>query len=432
MSRLPTWIQNYRTLPRPVVLFACGQFMINLITATQFLLLNLFLKQEGFDDPTIAALGSNRFLAALVLALPAGLWLRGKPLKPVIIIGSILYPIATLASIEFSRLGMLNAATIGFLGTGVAILMINVASLPMILRLTPDDRSSEALSLLFATWAAASICGSVLSTALQAIGTIEIGSHTFLLNEHFTLVAVTIIAFSAPFLYARLPNSPPTPQSLKHWMHIPRNDIPVILRSIFPTVCIATGAGLSIQFLNLFFSNVHDVSARDYSAYSFFSNILVFFIGLSVPEIKRRLGWRGAILGVQTIAMLLLVLLGFTELMRTISWALPLAIFCFILRQPLMNMAAPSTSELIMRYVGEHNRELLSACNGAMWSGAWWIAARSFQILRANDFPYWQIFLMTAGLYLVGTISYLGLIRAVEKTDSNAEDNPSIPVSEPP
>ncbi len=431
MPRLPTWIQNYRSLPRPVVLFACGQFMINLITATQFLLLNLFLKQEGFDDPTIAALGSNRFLAALVLALPAGLWLRGKPLKPVIIAGSILYPIATLASIEFSRLGMLNYATVSFLGTGVAILMINVASLPMILRLTPDDRSSEALSLLFATWAAASICGSVLSTILQAIGSVQLGSFLLPLNEHTTLVTVTLIACSAPFLYARLPNSPPTQQSLKHWMHIPRHDIPVILRSIFPTVCIATGAGLSIQFLNLFFSNVHNVSARDYSAYSFFSNLLVLFIGLSVPEIKRRLGWRGAILGVQTIAMLLLVVLGLTELMRAITWALPLATFCFILRQPLMNMAAPSTSELIMRYVGEHNRELLSACNGAMWSGAWWISARSFQLLRANDFPYWQIFLMTAGLYLIGTFSYLGLIRSVEKDATKSDDDDSFPISQP-
>jgi len=428
MPRLPIWIQNYRSLPRPVVLFAGGQFMINLITATQFLLLNLFLKDQGLDDPTIAALGSNRFLAALLLALPAGLWLRGKPLKRPLIAGSILYPIATLASIEFARLGMLNAATVGFLGTGVAILLINVASLPMVLRLAPDNRSSEALSLLFATWAAASICGSVLSTILQAIGSVNIASLTIPLNEHTTLVIVTLIACSAPFFYASLPNPPPTKQSLKHWMHIPKKDWPLILRSVFPTVCIATGAGLSIQFLNLFFSNVHDVSSRDYSAYSMVSNVFVLLVGLSVPEIKRRLGWRGAILGVQTIAMVLLVILGLTELIRAISWALPLAVLCFVLRQPLMNMAGPSTSELIMRYVGPHNRELLSACNGAMWSGAWWIAARSFQLLRANDFPYWQIFLMTAALYLIGTLSYLGLIRTVEKSTEETT-NESVTVS---
>ena len=59
----------------------------------------------------------------------------------------------------------------------------------------------------------------------------------------------------------------------------------------------------------------------------------------------------------------------------------------------------------------------MSACNGAIWSGSWWLAARMFENLRAHQLPYWQIFLITAALYLVGTISYLGLIRAVERRE---------------
>ena len=68
-----------------------------------------------------------------------------------------------------------------------------------------------------------------------------------------------------------------------------------------------------------------------------------------------------------------------------------------------------------MTYVGEGNRELVSACNGAIWSGAWWLAARTFQVLRANEFPYWQVFMVTAALYLVGAIAYLSLIRSIEQ-----------------
>ena len=89
-----------------------------------------------------------------------------------------------------------------------------------------------------------------------------------------------------------------------------------------------------------------------------------------------------------------------------------------------MNMAGPSTSELSMAYVGERNRELMSACNGAIWSGSWWLAARAFEALRSHQFPYWQIFLMTAALYLIGTLSYLGLIRTVEHRERR-DDNPS-------
>jgi hypothetical protein len=83
-----------------------------------------------------------------------------------------------------------------------------------------------------------------------------------------------------------------------------------------------------------------------------------------------------------------------------------------------MSMAGPATSELTMNYVGEDNRELISACNGAIWSGAWWLAARTFEIFRAHHLPYWQVFLTTAALYLIGTFSYNGLIRSVERKKS--------------
>jgi hypothetical protein len=125
---------------------------------------------------------------------------------------------------------------------------------------------------------------------------------------------------------------------------------------------------------------------------------------------------------VQSAAVVMLALMGLTELWKDAAWALPVALVCFVFRQPLMNMAGPSTSELGMTYVGERNRELMSACGGAIWSGSWWLAARGFQLLRGHEIPYWQIFLATALLYLVGTLSYLGLIRAVETREAEADD----------
>ncbi|OYV05406.1 MAG: hypothetical protein CFE26_11780 [Verrucomicrobiales bacterium VVV1] len=309
--------------------------------------------------------------------------------------------------------------------------MLNVASLPMTLRLTPAHQSSEALSLQFATWAAASICGGLLSTALQAAGKVQLGGITMVFDEHATLLILTLIACAAPIFYLKLPDPVPEKNSSHHWLHIHREDWPLLLRSLVPTLCIATGAGLSIQFLNLFFSHVHHLSSRDYSAFGSISNVLVLFVGLLVPEVKRRFGWRGAILGVQIVAVGLLVVMGLTELQKAAVWALPVAVAAFILRQPLMSMAGPSTSELTMSYVGERNRELVSACSGAIWSGAWWIAARTFQILRSHDLPYWQVFLTTGVLYLFGTVAYLGLIRVVEKRHASEASSDPLPAQEP-
>lgn len=418
MPRLPQWIESYRTLPKCVLQLVAGMFLINLINSAQFLLLNLFLKERGLADPDIAALNSQRFVATFFLALPAGLWLRGKPLRKSLLIGSILFPLTALASLETVRVGAMGAASFSFLAMGFAGLVLNVASLPLMMRLAPPRQSSEALSLMFATWGAASICGGVLSSVLQWIGKVDLGGLQITLDEHATLLILTLCGLAAPFLYASLPDPVPAEKSKHHWLHVHREDFPVLLRALLPTVCIATGAGLSIQFLNLFFSNVYQLESVTYSAFGSVSYVLVFFMGLIVPEVRRRLGWRGAIIGVQSAGVVMLVLMGMTELWKHAAWALPVALVCFILRQPLMNMAGPSTSELSMTYVGERNRELMSACGGAIWSGAWWLAARVFQALRAQEIPYWQVFLATAVLYSIGTVSYLGLIRVVERRES--------------
>lgn len=414
-------------LPEQVFIFAAGQFLISLITSAQFLLLNLFLKQKGLDDPEIAALSAQRFVATFFLALPAGLWLRGRPLRVPLLLGSILFPLTALASLETVRLGMMDAAGWCFLGMGFAGLLVNVASLPMALRLAPEEHSSEALSLLFSTWAAASICGGLLSGVLQGIGRIDLGGIHLVFDEYSTLLTLTLVACAAPLFYARLPDPVPETRTARHWLHVHREDWPLLAKALIPTVCIATGAGLSIQFLNLFFSHVHHLGAAAYSGFGTVSNVLVLFAGLVMPEVKRRFGWRGAILGVQGLAVCLLVVMGLTEPWSAAWWALPLAVTCFILRQPLMSMAGPATSELTMNYVGERNRELVSACNGAIWSGAWWLAARVFQLLRSHQLPYWQVFLATAVLYLIGTLSYLLLIRHIERRERRVENVPPIP-----
>lgn len=422
VPRLPAWLERYRTLPKCVLQFAAGQFLINLINSAQFLLLNLFLKERGLLDPAIAALTSQRFLATFFLALPAGLWLRGRPLRKPLLVGSIVFPLTALCALETVQHGAMSAASVSFLAMGFAGLVLNVASLPMMLRLAPPKQSSEALSLLFATWGAASICGGVLSSALQSIGKVDIGTFHVVFNEHSTLLVLTICGLGAPFIYARLPDPVPAEKSTKHWLHVHREDFPILLRALVPTVCIATGAGLSIQFLNLFFSNVYHLDSAKYSMFGSVSYVLVFAAGLIVPEVRRRLGWRGAILGVQSAGVVMLAIMGLTELWKEAAWALPVALVCFIFRQPLMNMAGPSTSELSMNYVGERNRELMSACSGAIWSGAWWVAARVFEILRSHHLPYWQVFLTTSVLYLIGTFTYIGLIRAVEKRESSEAD----------
>lgn len=95
-----------------------------------------------------------------------------------------------------------------------------------------------------------------------------------------------------------------------------------------------------------------------------------------------------------------------------------LAAGAFIVRQPLMNMASPITSELVMKYVGEQNRELISAIETGLWNASWFISAKIFQLLRELELPYYQIFIITAILYSLGTVTYLLLVKKYNKETS--------------
>ena len=117
------------------------------------------------------------------------------------------------------------------------------------------------------------------------------------------------------------------------------------------------------------------------------------------------------------------------ELYVTYSFALIIALVAYIFRQPLMHMAHPASNELLMNYVGKRNQELISALSSSLWSASWFISAKVFEWLRLIDFRYYEIFLITAGLYIIGNILFALLIREYESKKGVSSIN-SIPIDD--
>jgi MFS family permease len=183
-------------------------------------------------------------------------------------------------------------------------------------------------------------------------------------------------------------------------------------------VVIAVGAGLTIQFMNLFFFNVFGVDYDVFSLMGAVTSALASIAVLFVPKLKARFGYRGAITATQSGAVLALIGLATTAYYAGAVWALVLAVVLYALRQPLMNMANPMTSELAMYYVGERNREMTSAMTGAVWSGSWFFSAIIFSRLRAADVGYAPIFYITAALYALGVVGFYQLINRYERREA--------------
>jgi predicted MFS family arabinose efflux permease len=192
-------------------------------------------------------------------------------------------------------------------------------------------------------------------------------------------------------------------------------DWPVIIKALIPTLIIAVGAGLTIPFISLFFEEVHGMHKGTFSVVSSVAALLVAWGALLVPLIKNRMGYKIAIPSTQSLAVVSLVALATTQYYNHVGIAVVIAVICYLLRQPLMNMAGPMTSEIVMNYVGEKNREIVSALTSAIWSGSWFVSGLGVQIMFAQGLKFVNIFLITALLYSVGVIWYMILVRDYER-----------------
>jgi hypothetical protein len=273
------------------------------------------------------------------------------------------------------------------------------------MRNTVAENQSHAISLNYATHS----FGTILS------GIIIFGSGQFIkgIDEGKILLFISLLGFIGVYHLLKLKVDMVVP--IKKGLQWKSYDWALLIKAIIPPVIIAVGAGLTIPFINLFFYHNFKVDSSGFAVIGGISSIFVAVLALLVPNIKNKLGFKKGITYTQTIAVIALVALATTEFFADYWWALPVAVLCFWIRTPLMNMAAPMTSELTMNYVGKKNQEMLSAIMAAIWSGSWFFSSQIFRYLKSEGLPYAYIFYITAALYAFGVFMYYLLIRDYEK-----------------
>ena len=420
--------RSYWDLPRMIHMLIMLEFTLSLIHVAFILVLNIFLRKQGFSDPEIASFNSLRFIGALIFAFPLGIYIRGKKLKPFFLLAAIIVPITSALIIESVHNETIPLIKLSFLLWGVGMMLMRVCSLPFIIRNTTQDNSTEALSLSASTWSLATIFSGIIISGLDWMNYYSFGSWIIYFNERNILWIITILGISAIIFALRISEKAPdnVQKDSTVFSLYKQYDWKVIIKALSPLIMISIGAGLTIPFVNLFFNSVFHLSASEFSILGSITAFLVFTFSLLVPSIRKKYGYWFTIVIVQAISICCLIVMALMELYVNYSFALIVALIAYIFRQPLMHMAHPASNELLMNYVGKRNQELISALSSSLWSASWFVSAKVFEWLRLLDFQYYQIFLITAGLYIIGNILFALLIREYEinKKVSSAKSFP--------
>ncbi|MBL0310504.1 MAG: MFS transporter [Bacteroidetes bacterium] len=400
-------VARYLSIPPVIIHLMMADFFIQIINAAFTLLLNYEMLDHGFKDYEITSMVSNRYLTVLLCSLPLAILAKGKRLKPFMLAGAISSPIVALLLIW--GIHYHNTELIRMLMSlwGITFSLLQILVLPYVLLNGSKEHQTESFALFFSAGNITTILVGILSFLLPQIN--------LMFNTELLLIIYSALGFLGIIFILRLPDKENlgvrVPVANLHTNH----DWGLIFKAVVPTFIIALGAGFTIPFINLFFENVHGMKSASFSLMNSAAFTLVALGGFIVPEIKKRFGYRVAITLVQAFAIIALFIMGTTEWYNHTPYGIMIAVGTFIIRQPLMNMAGPMTSELTLSYVGERNREMISALNAAIWSGCWFASAKIFSILREANIAYSNIIFITVVLYIIGVAWYHGLIKAHER-----------------
>lgn len=400
-------LHKYLSIPRLIIYLMLADVCLQLINSAFTLLLNYLMLDYGFKDFQIASMIGNRYLTVLLCSVPLALIAKGKKLKPFMLTGSLLSPVVALLLIFGIHTHNTELIRILMALWGITFALLQILVMPYILLNGSKQHETESIALFFSAGNFTTIIVGVFSFILPLL-------HKFFSTE-VLLIIYSAIAFAGVYFIQQLPDKENLGSRIPITSIHSDYDWSLILHAVVPTFIIALGAGFTIPVINLFFHDVHGMEAPAFSFMNSVAFTLVAITALAIPEIKRRFGYQVAITLMQSLAIVFLFAMATTEWYNHTSLGIVIAVITFTLRQPLMNMAGPMTSELTLNYVGERNREMISAINASIWSGCWFVSAKIFSVLREAEVAYSNIIFITVVLYVVGVAWYYGLIKAHER-----------------
>lgn len=411
MARPLSFLNDYTKIEPVIRNCIASEFFIQMVNATFMNILPLYMAREGFANKEIALFITFRFIGVFVLAIPLGNYIKGKAVRKLFYLSNICVPLFGLAIVLMIQFKLKALTMVFLLLWGASFTFMQIPILPFILRNCAKGNQTAAISLSYSTWSFGGIASGIVIALLDLI-------NPTIFDEHFILILFSLLGFGGVYYLWRTKGF--TEIETEENLSTPKysgTDWPLVTRALVPTLIIATGAGLTIPFISLFFEKVHGLHKGGFSVLSFIASFLVAYFSMLVPRIKEKIGYKVAIPTTQSLAVISLVALATTQLYNQYSIALVIASVCYLLRQPLMNMAGPMTSELVLNYVGRRNREITSALTSAIWSGSWVISGLMVTVLFSWNVSFANIFLITSLLYAFGVVMYYLLILDYNKKE---------------
>jgi MFS family permease len=377
------------------------------------LLFNLYLKASGRGEGSIGNILSVGTYATVLMIFPAAYIVKRISIKPVLIIIPLVMSAGYSIAIEADSLRMImtGIALSGFAGS-----FGSVIGGPLLMQSSGEAERTHLFSINHAIALLSGITGNLAAGSLpdlmEKMGAEISTGYKFAIFVHL-IIALVSIYFYSKIEVSNITNSDPDISNQKRFNL--KTSKKLLAYLAIPPMVVGMGAGMTIPFLNLYFKTRFELSANNIGM--LFALAQFFTIGgaLLAPVLARKLGKIKMVIAAQMLSLPFLLMLG-------VSYYLPVAVAAFLIRNALMNMTAPISSNFSMEAVHPDDRSITSGLLSLAWLFTWGITANVGGYLIEKTGDYIIPFAFTMLFYILSSYLYYKLLLPVERNKASEDE----------
>ncbi|NJE09567.1 MFS transporter [Thermococcus sp. MAR1] len=381
-------LQNYRGFSKDAWLLVGYSFISWLGGNIAWFILPFYLKSLGFSYTDIGIVFSVSTMAQAAVLLFSGPLGTKMGYKRAVLMGVSLMFLGRLIQVAYPTIALLTLGSV-LVGTGMAF------EGPSYMALLSGEVSDEKRHYLFSL-------SSAMGTIGSAVGLILAGFMPRYLSyrEVFALVLVIIPIRFALVLFVRSVLAE-TEKRLK----LSKTLLVRIGRFALPSALIGLGAGVTIPYMGLWFSQRFGTGLESIGWLFAFQQFIMGLGTFLLPMIADRFGSVKTIVSFNGSASVLIAAMP-------LSPTFPIAAVIYTVRTVLMNIVNPIWNSFMVGFFKKEERSTVMALNNLSWTATFGVG----QYLggRLFDFSLTWPFLITALLYGLSMVAFWGFFGKAE------------------
>lgn len=410
------YLASLSSFSRNARLYLIGSFISNIVQGAFGALLNLYAVELGYGNDFVGILVSVQMFATGFGSLPASFICDRLGRKKSLIIAALTIGLGTLG-MAWSRATWSLILFKAIYGFAFAFQSVTIA--PFLMENSTPKERAHLFGVNFASHTFAMMIGN-FGSGLIADALIE--PYGALLSYRITLTVFAVGVMAAAFCYSFIKDQQSACGPSGKEAIIKGLSEAISLKEarqlIVYNLLIGFGAGMVVPFFNVFLSQKLSATAREVGLVLAVSQIITGLASLVAPIMVGKMGKIKSVVTSQLCSIPFLLMIALPPNVSVVS-------ISFFIRNALMNMVNPITSNLSMEIVPDKLRTRVSSFTRMANEGARSLSAIVAGVLMEHvslEAPYF----VTSVVYLAASFCYYNFFIRFDHQENDEEGQPAV------